>query len=182
MYVMGNYPKCYVQVDESNTQLICDPRVYKVNDRFFRTASITKTPGKSVREIQLLRKELAVLHAIAKLPTKLQSGALDELEELKDAEDTELEERRKEENEDSTPDIDPDVLKKRRLEEDRKREFPDPDDAKLKAELESMNQTQYSGKRSILEYKTASLDSYFKKLNYRIAEPGDKFLMELGCS
>ena len=175
---MGNYPKCYTQIDENlNPDLILDPRVYKVNDRFFRTASITKTPGKSVREIQLLRKELAVLHAIAKLPTKLQSGALDELEEL-----TELEERRKEENEDSMPDIDPDVLKKRRLEEDRKREFPDPDDAKHKAELESMNQTQYSGKRSILEYKTASLDSYFKKLNYRIAEPGDKFLMELGCS
>jgi len=135
----------------------------------YRHATKTKIPGKSVREIQLLRKELAVLHAIAKLPTKLQSGALDELEELKNDEDTELEERRKEESEHEDENEDEkgiEDLLRANDDEDELKKIDDPDDAKLKAELESMNQSRYS----VLEYHVGSI------------EHGDKFLMELGCS
>jgi len=182
MYVMGNYPLCYVQVHESNKELLSDPRVYEVNPRTFRHASKTKTAN---REINLLRRELTVLKAITKLPEDEQLDALIELEEL---EGTELEERRKEENEDLTPDKDPNVLKKRRLEDDRKREFPDPEDAKLKAELESMNQSKYS----VLSYKVGSLqyedtedgDKFMRQIigGHKEIENGDKLMQDIGAS
>ena len=136
------------------------------NSLLFRHGSVTKKPSKTNDELSLLSKELAVLHAIAKLPLRLQTGALDELEEL-----TELEERRKEENEDSTPDEDPDVLKKRRMEEDRKREFPDPDDAKMKALQQGYEDSKYS----VLSYSVGSLNFQKEKEN------GDSLMLALGC-
>jgi len=132
------------------------------NSLLFRHGSVTK-PSKTNNELSLLSKELAVLHAIAKLPMRLQTGALDELEEL--------EERRKEENEDSTPDEDPDVLKKRRMEEDRKREFPDPDDAKMKALQQGYEDSKYS----VLSYEVGSLNFQKEKEN------GDSLMLALGC-
>jgi len=162
MYVMGNYPKCYVQINESNTELICDPRVYEVNPRFFKTAS--KTASKPNNELKLLRLELAVLHAIAKLPFKLQSGALAELEDIDETKDK----GRLEPVNDQPDEIEEGIeeKKKKRMLDDFKNQFEDPDDAKYRAEKESMEQSKYS----VLSYNVGSI------------EKGDKFLMELGCS
>jgi len=139
------------------------------NSLLFRHGSVTKKPSKTNNELSLLSKELAVLHAIAKLPMRLQTGALAELEELKNDEDTELEERRKEESEHEDENEDEkgiEDLLRANDDEDELKKIDDPDDAKLKAELESMNQSRYS----VLEYHVGSI------------EHGDKFLMELGCS
>jgi len=138
----------------------------------FRHGSVTKKPSKTNDELSLLSKELAVLHAIAKLPMRLQTGALAELEEL---EDTELEERRKEENEDSTPNEDEnpkEELKKRRMLEDFKNQFDEPDDAKMKALQQGYEDSKYS----VLSYEVGSLNFEKEKEN------GDDFLLELGCS
>jgi len=117
MYVMGNYPKCYTVIDENkNPSFICDPRVYKVNDRLLRNASITKTASKTKHEFEMARLELACLKAIVELPEEDKEKALDELEEALDG--TELEEERKEDIE----------------EKPKKKKFDDPEDALFKSD------------------------------------------------
>ena len=157
----------------------------------FRHGSVTKKPSKTNNELSLLLKELAVLNAIAKLPMRLQTGALAELEDIEKTKDkgrlksvndqpdeieeseTELEERRKDETDgEPDPDVDPkEELKKRRMLEDFKNQFDEPDDAKMKALQQGYEDSKYS----VLSYEVGSLN--FEKER----ENGDDFMLELGC-
>lgn len=191
---MGSYPKCYSIIDcELNPQLKADPRVYEVTNRTMRHASKTKTASKTNNEINLIRLELAVLKAIAKLPMKLQSGALEDLEEIEESEEhTELEDRREEETDGEPDENTLEEKKKKRMLEDFKRQFDDqeltptdkrnqdirrkhqdPEDALFNSETSSRATIQPH--HSVLEYKIASLG--FEP----IGENGDQLMLDIGC-
>jgi len=170
---MGNYPKCYTVIDENkNPSFICDPRVYKVNDRLIRSAKKAKTASKTNHELNLLKLEMAVLNAIVHLPEEDKEEALDELEEALDG--TELEEERKEDIEDKP----------------KKKKFDDPEDALIRS---TRDNATIEPKFSALEYKVGSLgfepvgengDKLMKRIVEGVfdSEQGDDFLMELGAS
>ncbi len=201
MYVMGNYPKCYTIIDENkNPQLVCDPRVYKVNPRFFMSASKTKKAEDEDEEeveektpeemLDALIQKAEELEEIKNLDPEVVNQLLDEVRELKEIlelepeeqaerldeirESDELENRRKEENKDSTPEEDTNELKKRRRQEaDFKRQYDDPEDAKFKSETSS--RATIEPKYSALEYRVSSLG--FEK----IGENGDQLMKRIGC-
>lgn len=138
---------------------------------------IKSAKHESNKEFTVLRKELAVLRAIQKLPSDLQDSALLQLEQ---AGNDELKQRRIEENEDI--ELEEDIDGKEEL----KNRVLDPDDAKLNAEMESEKHSQYQGKKSVLRYQTASTESgdkFMKSLlgNYKESVSGDKFLKDLGA-
>jgi len=134
--------------------------------------------NKKKTQLAQLKKELAVLKQIVRMPNSKQVEALEELESVLKGND-ELKKRRLEEV-DGEPDedIDPkEELRRRRL---------DPDDAKLGAEIESEKHSQYQGKYNVLEYHVGSIekgDGFMKKIigNYKQSENGDKFLQDLGA-
>jgi len=76
----------------------------------------------------------------------------------------------------------------RAQEEDKKREFEDPEDAKFKAEKESMDQSKYS----VLSYKIGSLqyediedgDAFMRQIieGHKEIENGDSLMQDLGVS
>ena len=173
---MGNYPKCYTQINENrNLGILNDPRVFQVAPKLFRQASKTKgrvssmnedERKKSIKELEQLLEEVKELEKIVKLPEIEQGDALDELDELnKLSPEEQLKRLEAEENED---DLDSDeLLRKRRLEND------DPDALKRNrdvenAKLAAMQQADKDVRYSVLSYLVASTgvsgDSFMKKL------------------
>jgi len=171
-FVTGNWPQCYTEVDvNKNPSITNDPRVYRVGsvkqskiqkslirlNTLLQNAMRATDDDEELEELAELEKDLDEFkNEVRANEDELEDKTEDEkgIEELLKTNDAdELEERRKSENEDSIEDEDEDVFKKRRIE----------------------------GAKSVLEYKTASVDDYFKKLNYKTSVPGDRFLMDLGC-
>jgi len=160
MYVQGNYPYCYNQVNcREYPSVKNDPSVYYVEDnKMFRQASIIKAKSyeKHILEIDKIIVEIEELEKLQMLPHEEQVKRLEEAEE--DEEDFDSDE----------------LLKKRRLETFEPQD--DPDDAKLGAEIESEKHSQYQGTYHALEYKTASLENFYKKIDSRVSTEGDSFM------
>jgi len=166
MYVQGNYPYCYNQVNcREYPSVKNDPSVYYVEDnKMFRQGSIISK--KSVKTIQPLSEdekeqidqmiaELEEIRVLRRLPLEQQFDKLDEAEEdEKDLDSTEL-------------------LRKRRLEKDK---TPDDND----------HIEQSKSKYSVLDYHIGSVsgDKLLSKLkgNYKISEDGDQLMKNLGVS
>jgi len=123
----------------------------------FRQASIIKSKSyqNDIIEIQKMIVELQELKELQKLPHEEQVKRLEEAEDDEDLDSDEL-------------------LKKRRLETFEPQD--DPDDAKLGAEIESEKHSQYQGTYHALEYKTASLENFYKKIDSRVSTEGDSFM------
>ena len=150
-----------------------------------RAQELEKIENLDPEVIEELLDEVQELKEIMELDPDEQAERLDEIEEpdedektiddlLRTSDDeTELEMRRKEENEDSTPgntDERNELLRKRRM---------DPENAKFESEKYSIEHS--TPLYSALEYKTADVDHYFNKLGYKVSSKSDAFLMELGC-
>jgi len=155
MYVMGNYPKCYNQVNAREyPSVIKDPRVFYVADnKMFRQASIIKTKSyeKDIEEIDKMISELEELNELQKLPFEEQVKRLEESEE--DEKDLDSDE----------------LLRKRRLEED---------------EPDSKTQESKYSVLSYHVGSVESGDKFMQKLkgNYKIFEQGDKLMQSIGVN
>ncbi len=184
---MGNYPKCYQHIFDSSPKHILNAKgVYQVDPKLFRQGAVNKTksadPEKIEKQIKEIDKMIAQLEELEELSKLSPDEKFDRLEAEED--EDELKERRKNQI-DGEPDEDIDPkkeLKRRRLVEDFKREFPDPEDARLKSELQSMDDAKYS----VLSYNVAAIepgDTLLQKISggYKVSAPGDKFLEELGA-
>ena len=161
MYVQGNYPYCYNQVNcREYPSVLNDPSVYYVEDnKMFRQVSITNKKSKTIqplsedeiKQVDQMILELEELRQLRKLPLEEQFDKLDMTEEdEKDFDSREL-------------------LRKRRLEP-----FEPVKEERAK-------------KHSVLEYNTGSIESddkFMQKLkgNYKIAEHGDNILKSIGVS
>ncbi len=151
----------------------------------FRQGAVNKAKTKSANDIQidLIQREIDIIKKIKDLPIDDQEEALAVLEEIEILRGNKeiLRERRKEDSEDED-DLDSDeLLRKRRLENDDDDEN-DIDNAKLRAELQSMQDSKYS----VLSYHVGAIESgdgFLKKLqgNYKESIAGDSFLEALGA-
>jgi len=169
MYVQGNYPYCYNQVNcREYPSVLNDPSVFYVEDnKMFRQGAITNKKSQTVqplsedeiKQIDQMIAELQELRELRKLPLEEQFEKLDMTEEA-DQDEKDL---------DST-----ELLRKRRLEEDE----PDPEDED--------NISQNKSKYSVLKYNQASIsgDKLMQKLrgNYKISELGDNLMKNLGVT
>jgi len=158
MYVMGNYPKCYNQVNAREyPSVLKDSRVFWVGNRIIRQASVTRSadPEETEKRIKELEKIIADVEEIKDL---LKLSPEEQLKILEDAEEDE-------------DDLDShNLLLKRRLEKD---EVDEPEDALMASERES---AKYAGTYHALEYKTASLENFYKKIDSRVSTEGDSFM------
>jgi len=159
MYVQGNYPYCFNQVNcREYPSVKNDPSVFYVKDNsMIRQATIIKSSKSSliaIKEIDKIIAEIEEIEKLRHLPIEEQFDRLDEAEQ-------------------DEKDLDGDeLLRKRRLEKDK---TPDDND-----HIEQ-NKSRYS----VLEYNQASVDDNFmKKLNgnYKISECGDSLMKNLGAT
>jgi len=163
MYVQGNYPHCYNQVNcREYPSVLNDPSVFYVEDnKMFRHGAITNKKSQTIQplsedekeQIDQMIAELEELRILRRLPLEQQFDKLDEAEQdEKDLDPTEL-------------------LRKRRLEKDK---TPDDND--------HIEQSKYS----VLDYHIGSVsdDKFMQKLkgNYKIIESGDQLMKNLGAS
>ena len=130
----------------------------RTSKKKFRKAS-TKSADpekieKRIKEIDEMIAQLEELEELEKLPHEEQLKILEDAEEDEDDLDSH------------------DLLLKRRLEKSDDEE-DDPEDALMASERES---EKYAGTYHALEYKTASLENFYKKIDSRVSTEGDSFM------
>jgi len=174
-------------IKENNTM-----RDASTHEQLLFRQGATKKPSKTNQEIRLLKLELAVLKAVAKLPYSLQFDALAELEDTEEEKEEPDQIKMFLEDQDEPEESETELQKRRKQEDEHEPEkkFDDPEDALFKSETSSRATIEPT--YSVLNYKIGSLNFEPEKVNgdklmrmitdgIEDFTEGDDFLKEIGC-